>query len=162
MFSEQLIFLDMHCTTKKQAIDFLSEKLAQYGKISDARDFIKEVMRRETTDSTALGNGIAIPHGVCRSGAGVAAAVMKLKNPVAWDKQRRVRWVFLIALSGMEKPHDYLEQVGRLARLLLDDEFYGRLEAAQTSAQALSLLLSPEKMPVGSQSEGGTQTCANT
>lgn len=162
MFSEQLIFLDTDCTSKKQAIGFLSEKLAQYGKISDARGFMEEVMRRETTDSTALGNGIAIPHGVCRSDVGVAAAVMKLKNSVAWDKKRRVRWVFLIAVSSLEKPHGYLEEVGRLARLLLDGEFYARLEAAQTSAQALSLLLPPEEMPVGSQIEGGTQTCANT
>ncbi len=140
MFSEQLIFLDVECASKEQAVRFLCEKLAQCGKVSDAGAFMAEVMDRERTDSTAVGNGLAIPHGICQNTAGVAAAVVKLKSPVVWDAQHSVRWIILIAVSALEKPGGYLEQVGRLARLLLAGDFSGRLEAVQTKTQVLELL----------------------
>ena len=63
IIEETLIDLKTGGTTKEEVIRHLAELAQQQGRIQDIEEYIKAVLHRETEYSTAMGFGIAIPHG---------------------------------------------------------------------------------------------------
>ena len=59
---KELMILDMKAQDKEQAIDEMISKLFDENIISDKSDFKNRILEREKQLSTALGEGIAIPH----------------------------------------------------------------------------------------------------
>ena len=59
---KELMILDMKAQDKEQAIDEMINKLFDEKIISDKSDFKNRILEREKQLSTALGEGIAIPH----------------------------------------------------------------------------------------------------
>ena len=61
----QNILVPMQAKTKNEAIGELVALLAKNGEIQDAKSVLDSVLERETTRTTGIGNGLAIPHGKC-------------------------------------------------------------------------------------------------
>ena len=57
---ERVVFLD--ATTKTEALTTLAAALATAPQIRDLEELTREILRRETVASTAIGLGIAVPH----------------------------------------------------------------------------------------------------
>lgn len=55
--------LNARFTSREEAIHVLTQRLAALGKISSTEQFLEEVYRRESLGPTALGEGLAVPHG---------------------------------------------------------------------------------------------------
>lgn len=55
--------LNARFTSREEAIHALTQRLAALGKISSTEQFLEEVYRRESLGPTALGEGLAVPHG---------------------------------------------------------------------------------------------------
>ena len=67
LLKPEAIKLNQSLSDKSEAIEKLIELHASVGNISDIDSFRKEILKREELSSTAVGNGIAIPH--AKSGA---------------------------------------------------------------------------------------------
>lgn len=90
------------------------------------REFVIEVLvARENTVSTAIGDGIALPHvrqPVVASGAPAMVSVAYLRTPVSFGATdgKPVQTIFLL-VSPTVRTH--LQMLAHLARLLLDPSF---------------------------------------
>lgn len=55
--------LNARFTSREEAIRTLAQRLTALGKIADSDAFLEAVFARETLGPTALGEGLAVPHG---------------------------------------------------------------------------------------------------
>ena len=72
--------LNARFTSREEAIHALTQRLAALGKISSTEQFLEEVYRRESLGPTALGEGLAVPHGktaAVKERSGVAVATQR-------------------------------------------------------------------------------------
>lgn len=99
----KLIFTDLQVDSKEEAIKLLVEKAAEHDKkISSMKGkILKSVMERENEISTAMGQGIAIPHARIEDFDDFVIIIGLLKNPVkcqvaALHKEDDVKMVILL------------------------------------------------------------------
>ncbi len=70
-------------TSREEAIHALTQRLAALGKISSTEQFLKKkCTRRESLGPTALGEGLAVPHGKTAAVKEAAFAVATLSEPL--------------------------------------------------------------------------------
>ena len=96
LLDEDLIFLDYEGRDKDQVLRFMAEGLEQKGYVTEK--FLEDVMTRESRGSTALGFGVAIPHGVSGYVNVPAVSVVRLKESMDWAGEP-VSLIFMLALN---------------------------------------------------------------
>ncbi|MGN3391335.1 fructose PTS transporter subunit IIA, partial [Escherichia coli] len=97
--------LNARFTSREEAIHALTQRLAALGKISSTEQFLEEVYRRESLGPTALGEGLAVPHGKTAAVKEAAFAVATLSEPLQWegvDGPEAVDLVVLLAIPPNE------------------------------------------------------------
>jgi len=98
-FTEKLIMNNAPWTSRKEALAALSNLIESNGKAQAG--FAESVVHREKLSSTAVGYGIAIPHGNTSYVQESAIAVALLQEPVDWEGER-VDLIFMLALKVEE------------------------------------------------------------
>ena len=63
MFDQKLIFTGEKFSIKDEVIQYLANKAQEVGKLDSCESYIAAVKKREQEFSTAIGYGVAIPHG---------------------------------------------------------------------------------------------------
>ncbi len=144
-----LIQIQAPFTTRDEAIAALAGLLAAQGKLHDHTAFVNEVMQREALGPTALGEGLAVPHGKCAAVREAAFAVATLREPVAWqgvEGDEPVRLIFLLAIPAAQSGTTHIQLLTELTTLLVDDAVR---EAAinAPSAEALLAILEARPLP---------------
>ncbi|WP_318389170.1 PTS sugar transporter subunit IIA, partial [Enterobacter sp.] len=92
-------------TSRTDAIRALAERLKAQGKLSDIEIFLQDVYDREAAGPTALGEGLAVPHGKSAAVTEAAFAVATLREPLSWqgvDGPEAVSLIFLLAIPHAE------------------------------------------------------------
>lgn len=79
-----LITLQTRFADRDAAIHALADRLEQAGKLHDKAAFLAAVMAREAQGPTALGEGLAVPHGKCDAVREAAFAVATLSEELGW------------------------------------------------------------------------------
>ncbi len=98
-FTEKLIINKAPWTSRQAALEALGDLIECNGK-ADA-GFAKSVVHREKLSSTAVGYGIAIPHGNTSYVQESVIAVALLQEPVDWEGEQ-VDLIFMLALKAEE------------------------------------------------------------
>ncbi|EKK3983172.1 PTS 2-O-a-mannosyl-D-glycerate transporter subunit IIABC [Cronobacter sakazakii] len=135
-------------TTRDEAIAALAGLLAAHGKLHDHTAFVNEVMQREALGPTALGEGLAVPHGKCAAVREAAFAVATLREPVVWqgvEGDEPVRLIFLLAIPVAQAGTTHIQLLTELTTLLVDDAVR---EAAINAPCAEALLAILEARPL--------------
>jgi PTS system nitrogen regulatory IIA component len=104
-------------------------------------DVAASLRKRERMGSTAIGDGVAIPHGRSRGFGEARAAFLRLRPPVAFDAAdgAPVDLVFAMAVpEGMQQ--EYLQWLSELAGRFSDPAFRDALRDAG-GVEALRVLL---------------------
>lgn len=145
------------------AIRQLAQRLAEQGKIADTPAFLNEVFHRESLGPTALGEGLAVPHGKSAAVKEAAFAVATLSEPLAWegvDGPEPVELIFLLAIPPNEAGSTHIQILTELTTRLADDRLRERVMAA-TSAEALLAALdtAPEEQTVVVKPDAPTVVC---
>ncbi len=113
---------DVDAQSRKRAIEIAADLLADQHDDLTARTLFDELMNRERLGSTALGDGVAIPH--CRTGCErIHAAFLRLQEPVDYDAPdgAPVDLLFVLVVPP-EESSAHLEVLASLARLFQDPE----------------------------------------
>jgi fructose-specific phosphotransferase system IIA component len=142
LMNEQVIALDLQARTREAAMDELAALLVKDGAVVDLPAYMQAVRNREALGTTAVGFGVAIPHGKSAGVARAAVAFGRSAGGVAWPSldDEPVQMVFLIAAP--EGAHDlHLKALAQLARMLMHDEFRQKLLNAPTPAEVLEALM---------------------
>ncbi|EFC4861771.1 PTS 2-O-a-mannosyl-D-glycerate transporter subunit IIABC [Escherichia coli] len=135
--------LNARFTSREEAIHALTQRLAALGKISSTEQFLEEVYRRESLGPTALGEGLAVPHGKTAAVKEAVFAVATLSEPLQWegvDGPEAVDLVVLLAIPPNEAGTTHMQLLTALTTRLADDEIRARIQSATTPDELLSAL----------------------
>ncbi|KEQ18338.1 phosphoenolpyruvate--protein phosphotransferase [Endozoicomonas numazuensis] len=132
VFSTTIMNLDFDCLSKEEAVKELVDMLFLDSRISDSRLLEEAVWKREAVYSTALGNGMAIPH--CQSDLvySHSAGVLRLKKPIEWKSVdgKPVDTVFLLAVRESGSHSDHMKVLAELARKLVNEAFLNQIKSS--------------------------------
>lgn len=134
--------------TKKQALQELAARAAELTGQNE-RGILEILLQREKLGSTAVGNGIAIPHGKLAKLGRLFGLFARLERPIDFDALdgRPVDLVFLL-LAPEGAGADHLKALARVARLLRDPEIARKLRESR-GVDAIYAVLTLEPTKVG-------------
>jgi len=95
-----------------------------------------EVRRREAQFTTALGDGIALPHARSQFVRAVQLSVIRLAEPVAFDAvDGRPVWLAFLVASPGHSPGAHLEVLRELSQLFEQREVVEAMRVASTAGE---------------------------
>ncbi|MDH3840613.1 MAG: PTS sugar transporter subunit IIA [Chromatiales bacterium] len=132
---------NVEARSKKRALEILSELLGHAGEECVANDIFENLVQREKLGCTALGRGVAVPHGRSPGLSGPAAAFVKLHEPVDFDAAdgERVDLIFGL-LVPEETTENQSAALADVTRLMADATLRGSLREATSSSTLYQLL----------------------
>ncbi|KXF83587.1 PTS 2-O-a-mannosyl-D-glycerate transporter subunit IIABC [Enterovibrio coralii] len=143
-----LINLQTTFTSREEAIFALAEQLDQQGKLYDKQQFLDAVFAREEQGPTALGEGLAVPHGKSDAVKEASFAVATLKEDLKWkglDEDEDVNLIFLIAIPNAEAGSTHIQLLTELTTTLVDDDVREAVLKATNAEELLSLFSKEEE-----------------
>ena len=110
--------------------------MCRSGIINNEKEYLNSVLEREKESTTGVGNGIAIPHGRCKTVDKAGLAAIVLNKPVEYEAldNKPVELLFLIA-APEDKGNVHLEILSKLAMMLMDQEFTFKLKNSRTAEE---------------------------
>ena len=146
--SPSCIIPHMDATDKSDVIHQMARLLKEQGMIRDESSFCQDIFRREACGPTAIGDGIALPHGQSDQSTGLTLAMALLEHPVLWDTEDGieiyVRIVVLFAISESEvrcKSSGYIEALQAICSALSKPEHNEHLLTADSGEQVLEQMI---------------------
>lgn len=141
LMSEQAIMLGAAPDSKNQAIDIMVGLHEAAGNIADARVYKEGILKRESEGSTAIGEGIAIPHAKNRAVKRPAVAAMTVPQGVDYEALDEMPSNLFFMIAAPEDGGDvHLEVLSRLSMLLMDEDFRKSLLAAKDKKEFLKVI----------------------
>ena len=144
MFDQKLIFTGEKFSIKDEVIQYLANKAQEVGKLDSCESYIAAVKKREQEFSTAIGYGVAIPHGSDSAVKESFVAVMTLSESMSWDNNE-VNMIFMIGVSPLNRTTDHLKILSHLARDLMHDDFRNEVLKAKDSEELFNILKKREE-----------------
>ncbi|OAT27416.1 HrsA family PTS system IIABC component [Buttiauxella ferragutiae ATCC 51602] len=145
-----LITLQTTFNSRDDAIRAMAGQLAALGKLHNLEQFLAEVFSREAQGPTALGEGLAVPHGKTNAVKEAAFAAATLTSPIDWegiDGLESVQMIFLLAIPEGEAGSTHMQLLTALTTALVDDEVREKAMRATTVNEFMALLNSePESV----------------
>ena len=128
---------------KKQAIQELAARAAALTGQSE-KAILEILFQREKLGSTAVGNGVAIPHGKLPKLGRLFGLFARLDRPVEFEALdgQPVDLVFLL-LAPEAAGADHLKALARVARLLRDPEIAKKLRESSDADALYAVLAMP-------------------
>ncbi len=124
-------------TDRWEVIDELVDLLVEAGRLSEPDPVKQAIRQREETRTTAIGKGLAAPHGKSESCDELVMAIGKADQPIDFEAEdgQPVQIVFLLA----GPPHQtglHIQALASISRMMNDDGLRASLMSA-TSAQEI-------------------------
>ena len=130
---------------KTEAIDMLIGLQAKSGRIKDVETYKKGILAREEMSSTAVGEGIAIPHAKSEAVAEPSLAAMTVPGGVDYEALDGEPSDLLFMIAAPNDGDVHLDVLSRLMTLLMDEDFRAKLTAAKDKDEFLSAIDEAEK-----------------
>jgi len=128
---------------KKQAIQELAARAAELTGQSE-RAILEILLQREKLGSTAVGNGVAIPHGKLAKLSRLFGLFARLERPIDFEAldSQPVDLIFLL-LAPEAAGADHLKALARVARMLRDPEIARKLRDSRDADALYAVLTMP-------------------
>jgi nitrogen PTS system EIIA component len=143
LITREAVFPSLRAQSKKQALQELAQAAAKLTGV-DGRHIFETLLQRERLGSTAIGRGIAIPHGRVAGLASIVSLFARLNQPIdfgALDDQN-VDLIFLL-LAPEHAGADHLKALARISRLLREPSTIEKLRSSQDRAALYAVLTAP-------------------
>ncbi len=137
-----LINVQVTFESRDEAILALAEQLEQQGKLHNKQQYLDAVFARETEGPTALGEGLAVPHGKSDAVKEAAFAIATLKKDLKWqglDEEEDVNIIFLLAIPNAEAGSTHMQLLTELTTTLVDDDVRAAVLNATSADEILAL-----------------------
>ena len=161
LLSKDSILLGGSPESKSEAIDMLIELQVKGGKIADRDEYKKGILAREEKGSTAVGEGIAIPHAKSEAVKAPSLAAMTVPAGVDYEAldDEPSNLLFMIAAPNDGDVH--LEVLSRLMTILMDEDFRARLLSAKDKGEFLGIIdaMETEKFPDEPKAQQTAESC---
>ena len=146
LLKENLIELNLEGKDKEEIINELVGIISKSGKAKNRKALANALMEREKLGSTALGNGVAVPHAkidglkrtvlaLGRSNAGVDF------NSLDGEKTH----IFFMLISPKEDVGSHLKILAKISHLIKDRFMVSLFKKAKSKKEVLSIISNLEK-----------------
>lgn len=146
LLNKDSILLNGAPKSKTEAIDMLVDLQMKSGNISDREIYKQGILAREEKGSTAVGEGIAIPHAKSSAVKAPSLAAMTVPGGVDYEALDDEPSDVLFMIAAPDNEADvHLEVLSRLMTLLMDEDFRAKLLSAKDTDEFLSVIDTAEK-----------------
>jgi PTS system nitrogen regulatory IIA component len=143
LVAPQAVIPLLKVNNKKQALQEIAAKASTLSECAE-RDIFDVLMQREKLGSTAIGNGIAIPHGKLGKLNRLFGLFARLDRPIDFDSLDGQPVDLVFALLAPESAGaDHLKALARIARLLRDHDLANKLRDARDAEAIYAVLAMP-------------------
>lgn len=154
LMNEKLILLSLKGKKKAEILEEMVECLSKVDILEDKKDFFSSISQREELESTAVGGGVAIPHGRSSSVKKLSIVFARDEDGVDFESldSKPVHYIFMIA-APQDVRKEYLQAIAKVARLLKSELMKKRLMEVNTDKELMDAIkdfdqLVPEKIEV--------------
>lgn len=137
------ISADLKSTTKPDVIAELVELLISAGSMDKKhrKKVLDVLMAREALGSTAIGQGIAIPHGKCDCIKKLVGCLGVSKQGINFDSlDGEPAYIFFLLIAPVDSAGPHLKALARISRLLKDKYIRENLKAAKDDKSILAIV----------------------
>lgn len=146
LLKESLIELDLKGENKAEIIDELVDMVAGTGKVKNKKAFATALMEREKLGSTAIGNGVAVPHAKIDAISQTVLAFGRSINGVDFNSlDGEKTHLFFMLISPKEDIGSHLKILAKISHLIKDRFMVGLFKKAKTKKEVLSIISNLEK-----------------
>lgn len=132
--------LDVSFTSKKKLFEHAADLFARIHGLKST-DIFTSLFERERLGSTALGCGIAIPHGRIKGLKHACGAFYRLQTPLEFDApDNQPVSICFVLLVPQDANEQHLQILGELAQLFGDDAMRTQLLATATPDDLIALV----------------------
>ena len=140
------ILLLPEISSKKRVFETLGELLTKNLEDLDANQVSENLIARERLGTTALGEGVAIPHCRMEDISEIQSAVIKLDNPVDFDAPDGMDVSIIVGLLvPNEATDDHLQLLGQLAEFLSKAKNREELRNCESAEALLGIFAATSK-----------------
>lgn len=140
LLNKESILLGAAPGSKSEAIDMLVDLQVKGGRIADKEAYKQGILDREAMSSTAVGEGIAIPHAKSEAVTAPSLAAMTVPGGVDYEAMDEEPSDLLFMIAAPNNGDVHLEVLSRLMTLLMDEDFHAKLMAAKDKDEFLAAI----------------------
>jgi PTS system mannitol-specific IIC component len=136
VLAPESIVLGGHARSRDDAIDEAGRLLVAAGAVDES--YVASMHDRETSVSTFMGNGLAIPHGTNEAKGSIrrtALSFVRYDESVDWNGKPAE---FVVGIAGAG--NDHLALLSRIAGIFTDEAQVGALRAASSREEVMAVL----------------------
>ncbi len=140
LLKKESIELNAAVSSKSEAIEKLIGLQINGGCISDGEKYKKDILAREASASTAVGDGIAIPHAKSDGVKEPSLAAITVPGGVDYGALDGNPSNLLFMIAAPNDGDVHLEVLSRLMTILMDADFRQKLLSAKTKEDFLAVI----------------------
>jgi fructose-specific phosphotransferase system IIA component len=149
--SKKAIVTEIKSTKKEEVIRELVDALINAGEIEkrNKNKLTEALMAREALGSTAIGQGIAIPHAKSDCVKSLVAAFGISKKGVDFDSlDGEAAYIFFLLVAPQDSAGPHLKALARISRLLKDKYFRDSLRSAADDKAVIKIISQEDEKKV--------------
>lgn len=149
--SKKAIVTDIKSAKKEDVIKELVDTLITAGDIEKRyrNKLIESLMEREALGSTAIGQGIAIPHAKSDCVEKLIAAFGLSKKGVDFDSlDGELAYIFFLLVAPQDSAGPHLKALARISRLLKDKYFRDTLRSCEDDKAVIKIIAQEDEKKV--------------
>lgn len=148
LLSAQSVTTDLKGETKHEIITEMVQLLARSGKIKHEHieTITGEIVNRESTMSTGMQHGIALPHSRSECVGEMMCAVGIKKEGINFQSlDKNPAKIFVLTLTPKDTTESYLKFLAEVSRFLLDQEIYEMILNAESDIKLYEIFTTVRK-----------------
>jgi PTS system nitrogen regulatory IIA component len=147
LLSADMIVPDILARDKDAAVKEMARLLKEKGKVRKEQELFENLMQREKLGSTAIGDGIAIPHCKLKEvEIPVLLLAISRKGIPFGASDARLTHIFFLVVSSPDDPRQNLEILAAIAHLVRQaGSLPRRIMAAKNPSKILEIIREEEK-----------------
>jgi mannitol/fructose-specific phosphotransferase system IIA component (Ntr-type) len=141
-FKEPLCIFNVKAANKRDALAEMVELVCQHHNLKDRDIILEMLLNRESLGSTAIGKGVAFPHGRTLAIQELSVLFARSAKGVDFEAvdKKPTHLFFLIIAPPQDKDNLYLQILGQMVDLIKDEEKRGRFMEAGSFEDITAIL----------------------
>ena len=140
LLKSNAIELNVSLASKDEAIEKLIALHEKAGSLKDSAKFKEDILKREEHSTTAIGEGIAVPHAKSSAVKAPALSCITVPGGIDYSAPDGKPSDLLFMIAATEDGDVHLEILSRLMMMLMDPDFASALRNAKDTSEFLKII----------------------
>jgi len=142
IFKPQSVILDLKAHDKKGVLEELSQVITEQEESLNKGTLLQVLLERERLGSTAIGDGVALPHGKLRELDKLLISFGRSIDGLDFDSiDEQPAYLFFLLLAPENSAGVHLKFLAKMSRMLKDGNFRQRLMGAKTREEIYKIII---------------------